>query len=223
METVMQTARPLASPRRAVPPRVVAGTQPDDGELVARARADDSEAFAQLVDRYKDRVINYLTRLTGHRARAEDFAQETFLRFYQALDSYRDEGSLLAYLMRIATNLVRSAERRRSRWKVLEPLFKVTGFRGGYGVSGGDEKVGRSPRAQARASEEQRQVTQAIASLDLLYRAPVVLREIEGLSYREIARALRISEGTVKSRIHRARALLEEKLTPYWKGGGRPS
>lgn len=220
METVMEPAQSFAPASPGLPPSS-AGAEPEDGELVARARTDDREAFAQLVDRHKNRVINYLTRLTGSRDRAEDFAQETFLRLYQGLDGYRDEGALVAYLMRIATNLVRSRERRKGRWKVLEPLFRVSGFRGGHGVSGADGTVTRSPQSRALASEEQRQVAAAIASLDMIYRAPLVLREIEDLSYRDIAEALGLSEGTIKSRIHRARALLQEKLAPYWQGGGR--
>ena len=188
----------------------------DDSELLRRSRAEDSDAFAELVDRYKDRVVNYLSRLTGCRDRAEDYAQETFVRLYQTLHRYRDEGTLLAYLMRIGTNLVRSDQRRKSRWRHLQPLFLVTGFRGSHGPSAAPVP---SPQGEALASEEQRQVVRAIAALDVLYRAPLVLREFEGLSYQEIATALDVSEGTIKSRLHRARALLKQQLAPYWKGG----
>ncbi len=181
-----------------------------DAELLSRSRAQDPEAFRELVDRHKNVMVNYLTRLTGNRESAEDFAQETFVRFYQQLGRYREEGTLSAYLFRIATNLVRSDERRRRRWRLLQPIL-------GFSTNGHHPE--ESPQATALASEEHRQVTRAIASLDLLYRAPLVLREIEGLSYQEIAAALKISEGTVKSRLHRGRQLLKDKLTPYWKGG----
>lgn len=179
-----------------------------DGQLLQACRHhnEDSEAFAQLVDRYKNPMVNYLARLTGCRDRAEDFAQETFVRFYQGLERYREEGNLMAYLFRIATNLVRSDERRKRRWHLLRPLF----------AGPQAPAVGQGPQEHLLASEEQAQVVRALANLDLTYRAPLVLREIEGRSYLEIAEVLGVSEGTVKSRLHRGRRLLKEKLTPYW-------
>ena len=184
----------------------------NDVELQARSRARDAEAFSQLVERYKDRMVNYLTRLTGCRDRAEDLAQETFVRFFKQIHRYREEGTLSAYLFRIATNLVRSEERRKRRWQLLQPLLPDGVF-----ARGGEAPA--SPQADALASEEHRQVSRALASLDVLYRAPLVLREIEGLSYQQIATALGCREGTVKSRLHRGRQLLKETLTPYWNGG----
>lgn len=184
----------------------------NDGDLLTRSRARDADAFAQLVDRHKDQMVNYLTRLTGCRDRAEDIAQETFVRFYKQIHHYREEGTLSAYLFRIATNLVRSEERRKRRWQIMQPILSYSGLAGGGGAP-------ESPQTDALASEEHRQVTRALASLDVLYRAPLVLREIEGLSYREIATALGCNEGTVKSRLHRGRQLLKERLAPYWNGG----
>ncbi len=184
-----------------------------DAQLLTLSRERDGDAFAQLVDRHKDQVVNYLTRLTGCRDRAEDVAQETFLRFYKQLYRYREEGTLSAYLFRIATNLVRSEERRKRRWQMLRPIFEASGL-----VAGG-QAPSPSPQRDALASEEHHQVTRALASLDVIYRAPLVLREIESLSYLEIAAALGCSEGTVKSRLHRGRQLLKQKLAPYWNGG----
>ena len=190
----------------------------DQGSSTTSAESEiDDEAFARAIDRYKDRIVNYLTRLTSDRERAEDAAQETFIRFYQHRHRYREEGTLQAYLFRIATNLVRSEERRKKRWRLLEPIFS----RGGESPDGvNSEKHPRSddPDRRALASEEQRQVTLAISRLDLHYRAPLVLREIEGLPYSEIAEVLGLSEGTVKSRLHRAREQLRILLEPYWKG-----
>lgn len=182
-----------------------------DAELLQRARTADAEAFADLVNRHQDLVVNYLARLTNCRSRAEEVAQETFVRFYQQLHRYRDQGMLTAYLLRIATNLVRSEERRKRRWRLLHPVLR----------SSHTTTVERGPQSVALANEAQREVTRAIAALDLRYRAPLVLREIEGLSYRKIADALAINEGTVKSRLHRARELLKQRLAPYWTGGSR--
>jgi RNA polymerase sigma-70 factor (ECF subfamily) len=184
--------------------------EPSDAELLKKCRGQDMEAFACLVERHKNLLVNYMTRLTGCHDRAEDLAQETFVRFYQTLDRYREEGVLSAYLLRIGTNLVVSEERRRKRWRGLMPVFKASS-------NGHQPEV--SPHIQALAREEQRQVNSALSSLDVLYRAPLVLREIEGLSYQEIASALECQEGTGKSRLHRGRQLLKEKLAPYWNGG----
>jgi len=186
-----------------------------DTELLTRSRASDPQAFALLVDRHKDKMVNYLARLTGCRDRAEDIAQETFVRFYKQLHRYRDEGTLSAYLFRIATNLVRSEERKKRRWRMLQPIFANSSI----GSNGHHPPA--SPQADALATEAHRQVTQALASIDVLYRAPLVLREIEGLSYHEIAEALGCSEGTVKSRLHRGRQHLKKNLLPYWNGGDR--
>ncbi len=180
-----------------------------DAQLLARSRADDSEAFGQLVDRHKDLVVNYLARLTGSRDRAEDFAQETFVRFYQTLGRYREEGQMKAYLLRIATNLVRSEERRRRRWQLLRPFFSSNGHATDPG-----------PHEELVAVEEQRQVSRALAEVDLTYRVPLVLREIEDRSYHEIAEILGLNVGTVKSRLNRGRHLLRQKLEPYWLNGG---
>ncbi|HEX9734877.1 MAG TPA: sigma-70 family RNA polymerase sigma factor [Thermoanaerobaculia bacterium] len=182
--------------------------EPTDGELLERSRNRDPEAFGQLVDRYKHPMVAYLARLSGCRERAEDFAQEAFVRFYQQLGRYREEGNLMAYLFRIGTNLVVSDERRKRRWRLLEPFLAPAN---GHG---------KGPREELLAGEEQCQVSRALAGLDPLYRAPLVLREIEGRSYLEIADVLGVSEGTVKSRLHRGRQLLREKLAPYWNGNG---
>jgi RNA polymerase sigma-70 factor, ECF subfamily len=178
-----------------------------DATQMARVRSGDRDAFADLVDRHKDAVVNYLTRLTGHRDRAEDLAQETFLRLFRSADSYSEQGLLRGYLFRIATNLVRSEERREKRLRLLLPF------------------LGRQDHAEPAApsgllrQEMHREVSAAVAQLPLRFRVPLVLHEIEGWAYADIARALGCREGTVKSRIHRGRQHLKERLAPYWQGG----
>ena len=83
-----------------------------DADLMARLRAGDRDALGDLVERHKDALVNYLTRLTGRRERGEELAQEAFVRLLQAVPRYREEGKLLPYLYRIATNLARSEDRR---------------------------------------------------------------------------------------------------------------
>ena len=179
-----------------------------DAELMSRVQAGDRDAFTDLVERHKDAVVNYLTRLAGDRDRAEDLAQETFLRLFRTAADYDERGYLRAYLYRIATNLVRSEERRQRRFHLLLPFLR-----------GGREHTEPAGPSGVLRRELHRQVSKALADLPLRYRVPLVLHEIEGWAYSDIARELGCREGTVKSRIHRGRQHLKQRREPYWKGG----
>jgi len=181
--------------------------QPSDAELMARVREGNREAFADLVDRHKDAVVSYLTRLTGDRDRAEDLGQDTFLRLFRSAGDYTEQGYLRAYLYRIATNLVRSEERRERRLRLLAPFLSREAHAEPAATSG------------LLRQEMHREVTAALARLPLRYRVPLVLHEIEGWSYVDIAEEMGCREGTVKSRVHRGRQQLKAKLEPYWNGG----
>ncbi|MEM6531331.1 MAG: sigma-70 family RNA polymerase sigma factor [Myxococcota bacterium] len=170
-----------------------------DDILVERARAGDELAFAAIVERYKDRVVRYLARMTGDSCRAEDLAQDAFIRFFERLDRYDERGKLAAFLLRTATRVFLSEERRLRRRALLSVLFS----------------------APTEASEQpiidntyQREVRSAVAELPVMFRAPLVLHAIEGLSYDEIGQVLGVRTGTVKSRIARARAQLKDRLEP---------
>lgn len=178
----------------------------EDGALMELVRESDEAAFELLMKRYKNPLVNYLSKLTRDRDRAEEVAQEAFLRLYQNADRYKDRGFFTAYLYRIATNLVRSEERRKARWRTISTLFAAE-----------EEKTAVSPHGQVASGEVAEVVTAALAQLPMRYRAPIVLREIEGLSYAEIAEALDCREGTVKSRINRAKARLRDLLDGYWQ------
>lgn len=186
-----------------------------DGELMAAVQAGDRLAFAGLVDRYKDPLVNYLTRLCGCRQRAEDIAQETFLALYERASRYDEQGKLRAFLYRIASNRLRSEERRDKRWRLLQPLL---GSDNGHGGRSGPLPA-TSQRAEAR--ELRSRLAEALAELPLRYRVPLVLYEVEGWPYADIAHQLGCREGTVKSRIHRGKQRLRERLDPYWNGGQR--
>ena len=177
-----------------------------DAELIERVRAGQTAAFAEIIDRYKDGLVGYLTRLLGNRERAEDIAQDAFLRLYQCSSQYEERGQLKAYLFRIATNQLRSEERRAGRWDKIRRLLRP--------------RNGGAPAQEKALLEDElrRELTKAIAALPLQYRAALVLHEIEGWSYRSISKTLACSEGTVKSRIHRGRGLLKRSLAAYWQG-----
>lgn len=212
---------PLAAPTKlrgaATPTAVVSNAAQadravDDGRLMARVKAGDEQAFADLVERYKNPLVNYLTQMTRNRERAEDLAQEAFVRVYRAAGRYRERGQFQAFLFRIATNQLRTEERKAARWRGLLPSLTAEHRR---------RPPVPSPQRAALGSEAVDAVTQALKRLPLHFRAAVVLREIEGWPYARIARTLGCREGTVKSRVHRGKNLLREDLSEYWNGGER--
>lgn len=198
---------PLARSRHERP-----ADPPRDAALMERVRRGDREAFARLVERHKDPLVAYLARLTGSPDRAQDLVQEAFLRVFQWAERYRERGQFTAWLYRIATNLVRSEARRERRWSLLTPELARE--------ASAPVEPG-APRSLLRRQMHERLV-EALGRLPLDLRAPLVLFEIEGWPQGEIARVLGCREGTVKSRIHRARKRLRDELAPYrddWQGG----
>lgn len=193
------------------------GTEPTDAELMAAAREGCHRSFGQLVDRYKDPLVNYLTRLSGSHERAEDLAQEAFLRLYQAADRYDEQGRLKNYLYSIGGNLLRSEERRRQRWRNLLPFLAPPITSNGFDLETSDTETHGLQRVLQR--EAQHQLQSAVAELPLRFRIPLVLHDIEGWSQPRIAEHLGCRLGTVKSRIHRARKRLKARLEPYWNQG----
>ena len=184
------------------------GERETDDVLMQRVREGDDDAFGEIVDRYEDSLINYLTHLVRSRDRAEEIAQDAFVRLYRSAANYRERDKLGPYLFRIATNLVVSEIRRERRWSLLLPRLHAS-----------IRTTTPTPDTNLFTSEIQRQVTAAIDRLPVNYRAPLVLFEIEEWSYEEIAKALDVRVGTVKSRISRARDLLRRHLAPWWTGG----
>ena len=178
-----------------------------DDQLMERVRSGDEEAFGTIVDRYKDSLINYLTHLVRSRERAEEIAQDAFVRLYRSAAQYKEQERLGPYLFRIATNLVVTEARRQKRWTLLLPRLHAS-----------TRQSAPPADAPVLADEIQRQVHAALERLPVKYRAPLVLFEIEEWTYEEIARALDVRTGTVKSRIFRARDLMRRHLAPWWIG-----
>ena len=206
--------RPRSAPAQttATPRAARVDRAPDDGALMARVKQGDERAFADLVDRHKDRLVNYLTRMTRNRERAEDLAQDAFVRVYRSAGRYRERGQFQAFLFRIATNQLRTEERRAARWRGLLPSLAAEHRR--------REPI-PSPQRAALGSEAVEAVTAALRRLPLHYRAAVTLREIEGWPYARIASVLGCREGTVKSRVHRGKDMLRADLSGYWNGEQR--
>jgi len=189
----------------------------DDAALVERVRLGDMNAFARLVSRYQDRLVNTCWRISGHREDAQDLTQEAFLRALESIDSFRHKAGFYTWLFRIAVNLAISHRRKNAR------AVKLS-LHGGDGQWGDDHQaaqlVGRvtsdssDPVKRLTTRETRRRVAEAIEELDDDYRTVIVLRNIEGFDYQQMAGILDVPVGTVKSRLHRARQMLRDRLGP---------
>ena len=185
-----------------------------DHELLAAIRDGDESAFQEIVRRYRNPITNFIYRMIDDYDRAVELSQETFIRVYTSASRYEANYSFSTYIYRIATNLAISELRRRKRRKFVS-LFSPFTNEDGEAVEI-DPPDGNPLQDEVMIENERRRaVARAITSLPEKYRAAIVLRDVEGLSYDQIAAALELSEGTVKSRINRARNLLKEKLTAY--------
>ena len=185
----------------------------DEAVLVESARSGDMNAFSRLVEKYQDRVLNTCWRVSGRMEDAEDLAQETFLKAMEAIASFRQHSQFYTWLFRIAVNVSISHRRRRGRMPRLS-------LHSGDGQQDVDEMMAQSrnsrggddPSSRLSRVETQRLVQSGLDSLDDDQRAIIVLRDMEGFDYRQIAEILEVAEGTVKSRLHRARMELKERL-----------
>ena len=188
-----------------------------DHRLLEATREGDEAAFAELVRRYRNQITNYTYRMTNDYELAVDLAQETFMRVYAAAERYQSSYAFSTYIYRIATNLAISELRRRKRRRLvsLTSFFREREPGGAESCELDVPDAGPLQDAAYVADERKAAVARAIATLPEKYRAPLVLRDVEERSYEEIARILQMSEGTVKSRISRARSFLRDKLQTY--------
>jgi RNA polymerase sigma-70 factor, ECF subfamily len=185
---------------------------PTDEELVRRFNDGDREAYSELVTRYQDRIFTLCLRWMRHRQVAEEVAQDIFIAVYRALPRFRGEAKFSTWIFRVATNHCKNRRLYRQRRHVdqHEPLE-------GRPRDDGPERQlpdhGPGTDRAAHRSEAVEMLQEALDSLDESHRTIVVLRDIEGLSYEEIADILDLARGTVKSRLHRARAHLARTLS----------
>ena len=179
-------------------------------KLVVAAQQGNQEAFGALVDEYQDNIYNYVARMIRDHTEAEDIAQETFVKAYQALPEFRGASSFQTWLYRIASNLAIDTVRRRKRKGSVSLEESVTTDEGEVQRQWPDE--GPGPFEQVGTSETQKAVREAIATLSPKLRTVIVLYDLEGLSYKEIADILGCPLGTVKSRLFNARNQLQDIL-----------
>ena len=179
-----------------------------DLDLVTRCQAGDTEAFDELVTRYRTRVFGMIYNMVHSEQDAWDLAQDSFLKAWKSIKRFRGRSTFYTWIYRIAVNLAIDAQRRQKR----NPLdFRETMD----GVLEAQEETARDPFADVHDRELRENLIRAINELTPEHKAVIVLRTIEGLSYKDIGDILGCSEGTVMSRLHYARKKLQDKLSAF--------
>lgn len=205
----------MAPDREPLAPQVVSLS---DEDLMARVAEDDERSYTELVRRYQGRVTNLISRVLNDRNGADDLAQEVFVRVFVHRRNYRRGSKLSTWVFTIAANLAKNEIRRRVRrrnWFSLDALTEV--------LNDSLPQLADPAEGRERGLEREQlqgEVGRAIATVPEKYRLALVLRDIEGLAYEEIAEVLGVPGGTVRSRINRARSMLKRKLEPLLRKQG---
>ncbi len=190
----------------------------DDAALICELRAGSESAYEALIERFEQPVYNMISRLMDDSADAPDVVQEVFLKIFRNIGSFRGESSLKTWIYRIAVNEARNHRRWFSRHRRQEVAIDP-GVDETHGYSDWLADPGRSPFDSALDRETEVLIEAALAEVNPKFKAALILREIEGLSYEEIAEILEISLGTVKSRILRGRDALRKQLAGRLEAG----
>ncbi len=205
------------------------GLRPDVA-LLRKAQAGDRAAYGQVVVLYQDRLYNAVLRLVGDRDEALELTQEAFTRGLIKIDSFRGDASPYTWLFRIAVNLAISQLRKVQRGRTFSLDRPATTHGSGNARRGGasDDQAaglidrvakdaGQSPPQRVEAASRDGMVVAALGRLDAEYRAVLVMRDVEGFDYQQMADVLGLPLGTLKSRLFRARMALRDELKTYLK------
>ena len=193
------------------------GADASDLSLVRRVQRGDKGAFDALVLKYQHKLVKLVMRYVRNAAEAEDIAQEAFIKAYRALPQFRGDSAFYTWLYRIAINTAKNAVVSRDRSPIEYDLDRNTGEES-YDMQG-RMKDAETPEGLVLTDEIRATVNAAIEALPEDLRTAIVLRELEGLSYEEIAAAMDCPVGTVRSRIFRAREAIDRRLREVFEGG----
>jgi RNA polymerase sigma-70 factor, ECF subfamily len=178
--------------------------------LIAECLAGRVDAFGELVRPHQDRLFNTLYRLCGHREEAADALQDGLVRAYRRLASFQGDAAFFTWLYRVVVNTALSRRRR-------ERAGRMASAEHAHELA--DDALRTAPDRRLAQADVQRLVAAALAEVDDAFRAVLVMKEIDGLRYEEIAAVLKVPVGTVRSRLHRGRAELRAKLQPLLEAG----
>jgi len=193
------------------------GLDPAAAELIAAFRSGDRRAFDRLYGEYADRVFRFGLRMCGHEEDARDVLQDTFLNVYRYLPRFRGEASLQAWIFRIASSMCLKRRRRGKYLSKEDVSIEAPAFEGGTPLE--LEAASPGPARETERSEMQERLAGAIMTLPPSERAALVLRDVEGLTATDAARALGLSVPALKSRLHRARTRVREALEEFSDAG----
>jgi RNA polymerase sigma-70 factor, ECF subfamily len=182
-----------------------------DDTLMCRFQAGDEASYRRLLERYQDRIVNFIYRIVSDPDAAQDLAQEVFIKIYMNAGRYLPGSQFAPWLYRIATNLAINEVRRKKRWRFLS--IDDHGEDDGRPPFDLPDESEASPEEKVSKMETSLIVEKALAKVPLKYRTLLILREIEGYDYEDIGKILNLPRGTVKSRLNRGRALLKTALT----------
>jgi RNA polymerase sigma-70 factor (ECF subfamily) len=182
-----------------------------ESRFIARLIERDERAFNELVLLYQERVFRILLRMLGRREEAEDMAQEVFVQVFKAVGTFRGDSRLSTWIYRITVNLCKNRlkylRRRKSEAQdEYEALAEHAELSAGSGMTSGD--IAR-PDQMAEGHQLERALQSCILELEPDFREVLILRDVEDLTYEELCQVTGLPEGTVKSRLHRARAMLK--------------
>jgi RNA polymerase sigma-70 factor (ECF subfamily) len=181
----------------------------DDRRLIAETLSGRPAAFGELVRRYQDRLYNAVLRVADHPEDAQDVVQDAFVNAYQSLGSFKGDAEFYTWLYRIAFNTAVSQKRRRKALVSLE-----SGRDGDGPIDPHDPSDETRPGAALERSEDEELLQAALNRLSVEHRTVLVLKDIEGMKYEQIAEVLDVPIGTIRSRLHRARMELRDLLAP---------
>ena len=181
--------------------------------LIADLCEGDETALAPLVEKYKRMVYRLAMQITKNHADADDVMQETFIKVYRSIRTFRKDAAFETWLYRIVVNEALNFVKRRERQR--ESTLEIASEAAYEATTRYRAQIANDPHAHAEKSELRHYVTEAVNSLSLKHRTVVILHEFAGLTHAEIASILNCSEGTVRSRLHYARKKLRTLLKPY--------
>ena len=191
-----------------------------DRALVRRMKAGDDRAFEELVRLYQNRIFGLMLRMIGNRQEAEDLAQEVFMTVHRAIASYRGDGRFYTWLYRIASNTCKNRIkylRGRNFHRSVPVDESPEAQQNGEGPAVALQSQIAGPEAMAEGTRLENAIQRELAQLEPEHRLLIILRDVQGLSYQEILRATGLQEGTLKSRLHRARVALKDRLKQHMK------
>jgi RNA polymerase sigma-70 factor, ECF subfamily len=189
-----------------------------DLSLVRRVQSGDKGAFDALVRKYQHKLVKLVMRYVRNPAEAEDIAQEAFIKAYRALPQFRGDSAFYTWLYRIAINTAKNAVVSRDRSPIEYNIDRHDATEESYEMQG-RMKDSETPEGLVLTDEIRRTVNAAIEALPEDLKTAIVLRELDGLSYEEIAAAMDCPVGTVRSRIFRAREAIDRRLRDVFEGG----